>query len=184
MIISKKIRLIIGFILVFLISFFGTYFSIILTQSAYSIPSKGLLQIGEISISVGPEPNSINIPLDTVVIIDTVASAQIEDLNIRPEIPILYETNAISGSITYENVFYPKDPLQPSRIYEVSATIFDNPVYWIFTTTSETFQPTIGHQLIKNLILISYLIAIIALVVFSLIIWYKNKIGLTKLFFK
>jgi hypothetical protein len=175
MIISKKMKLIIGFIIVFLISFFGTYFLVILTQSAYSTPSKGLLQIGDISVSVGPEPNSSNIPLDTVIIIDTVASAQIENLNITPEILIQYETSAISGSITYEIIFYPKEPLQPNRNYEVSATIFENPVSWSFATTSETFQPSIGYQLIKNVILISSLIAVVVLVCFSLIIGYKKR---------
>lgn len=173
--ISKKMQLIMSFIIVFLASFSGTYFSIMLTQSAYSIPSKSLLQIGETSINVGPQPNSINIPLDTSIIIDTVASAQIEDLDITPETPILYETSSSSGSITYENVFYPKDPLQPSTIYEVSATIFDIPISWTFTTVSEVFKPTIGYQLIKNVILISCLIAIIVLVVFSFITWNKNK---------
>ena len=173
--ISRKLQLIIGFIIVFLTSFVGTYFSITLTQSPYSTPSKGLLQIGEISVSVGPQPNSINISLDTAIIIDTVASAQIENLNITPEIPILYETSSTSGSITYENVFYPKDSLQPSTSYEVSATIFNNSISWTFTTSSNEFQPTISYQLIKNVILISCLSGIIALVIFNLRIWYKNK---------
>lgn len=173
--ISKKLQLIMGFIIVFLASFSGTYFSIMLTQSAYSVPSEGLLQIGETSVSVGPQPNSINIPLDTVIIIDTVASARIEDLDIIPKISILYETSSSSGSITYENVFYPKDPLQPSTIYEVSATIFDIPISWTFTTVSEVFKPAIGYHLIKNVLLISCLIAIIVLVVFSFIIWNKNR---------
>ena len=173
--ISKKLQLIIGVIIVFLASFFGTYFSIMLTQSAYSTPPKSLLQIGEISVSVGPQPNSINVPLDTVIIIDTVASAQIEDLNITPKIPILYETSSTSGSITYENVFYPKNFLQPNTIYEVSAKIFNNPISWTFTSTSEAFQPKIGHQLTENVILISFLMAIIAFSVFILIIWYRNR---------
>jgi hypothetical protein len=52
-------------------------------------------------------------------------------------------------------VFYPAELLKPSTSYNVSVTVMDSPVSWVFTTTDEAFKPSICYYFASNAFLIS-----------------------------
>jgi hypothetical protein len=172
---SKNLLLIFCFIIIFLGFFLGVYFLINFTQSSYSTPSRSVFLLNEMSVTLGPPPNSTNIPLDTTIIIDSVASASVNDLHIIPETQISYQTSSVSGSLTYEKTFYPNEPLQPNVTYAVSATILEIPLSWTFTTTSEIFNPKLGYHLTRNATLIALSTASLAVFIFGVIFRLRKR---------
>ena len=165
------IYLITGFSIVFIVTFLTIQF----TQSAYSTPGKDVLAIEGMHIILGPPPNSTNIPLDTTITIDTLASAALNDLRLTPEVLISHVTSYVSGPLSYEETFHPAHPLNPSTSYTVSVTILDVPVSWTFTTTSETFNPGISFYLATNKLLIASSVAAIGSLGLGTIISHRQR---------
>ena len=89
-----------------------------------------------------PEPESIDVPLDTVVFISFGRPPAIVELTISPEVAVkerIIEPAYFAGS---RHTFYFDDLLEPSTSYTVTM-IFGNPNStrtWTFTTTSEAPQ--------------------------------------------
>jgi len=170
-----KKRLFVCIIVGFSVSFFVIFFLISFTQSAYSTPTKTNSVFNQMSILLGPPPNSTNVPLDTTISIDTVASASLNDLNIIPYVAIDYTTSYVTGPLTYETNFYPTELLKPGISYNVSVTILDDLVTWTFTTTSQPFVVGINFYLAKNALLITFLVAAILTSILGFIIWFREK---------
>ena len=152
-------RLISYLITIFLVSFLIVYFSIQITQSAYSNPSKNILTINGMTITLGPAPNSTNVRLDTKITIDTLSSVSVNNPKFTPEIEISHESIYVSGPLTYEKSFYPSQFLKSGTSYQVSVTITDILVSWRFSTTSEPFNPGLEYFLATNTIPIAFIIA-------------------------
>jgi hypothetical protein len=164
---------------IFSISFLTVFLTISFTQSAHSIPSSAILDINGMKITVGPPPNSTNIPLDTTISIDALASATLNDLQISPQVLINYQCSETSGPLTYLTTFYPSQPLKTTATYTVSVNIFNTPVSWSFRTTSETFEPGIGFHLATNCLWIALLLAFSVTLIVIIVVRLK-KIGQPK----
>lgn len=172
---SKKLRLALILISVFSVSFPTVYFAIFFNELGYSTPSNYLSSIGSMSIGLGPPPNSTDIPLNTVITVDAVASAALNDLHLIPEVPIARVYSEASSSLTYLNIFYPAQLLEPATKYNVSVTILDVPVSWIFITTSKSFSPGIKFYLATNVVWISLMVAALATVVVGFAVWSRYR---------
>ena len=162
-------------IVIFVISFSVIFFFVSLTQTAYSSPSQTTILFNQMSINLGPSPNSTNIPLDTIITVDTIASALLTDLYTLPNEKIDYVTSYATGPLTYETRYYPAQPLKAATFYTISVTIFDNPVTWNFTTTSQPFTPKINYFLAKNNLLISFLTSTIIALLSGFFIWLRKN---------
>jgi hypothetical protein len=125
--------------------------------------------------SLGPPPNSTNIPLDTTITVEVLASAALNDLHLTPEVPIARVASTTTGPLTYLNVFYPAEMLKPSTSYNVSVTIMNSPVSWVFTTTNEPSKPSTSFYLSTHAFWISLSIAAIATVIADLAFWFGEK---------
>ena len=143
---------------VFASSFTIVFLTIFFTQSAHSSPVGYLLTINDMEIKVGPPLNSKNIPLDTTITVEALASATLDDLQIVPETAIARVYSEVTGPLTYLNTFYPAKLLKPETRYNVSVTIMHAPIEWSFTTTAKPFEPGVGFYLATN----SLWIAIVA----------------------
>jgi hypothetical protein len=172
---SKKQFAILLLVAVFLSSFTAVFLAIFLTQSAYSNPSQYQLSLDGMDIMLGPPPNSTNIRLDTTITIDAVATADIIDLRLTPEVPIASVASHTTGILTYVTTFYPAKLLNPGTSYNVSATVSDKPVSWSFTTTSEPFDPGIGFYLATNVLWIALAAATSATAVAGFAVWYNRR---------
>lgn len=168
--ISKKTQLGLRLVTIFLAIFFLAYFSIQITQSAFSTPSKELLVFNGKSITLGPAPNATNVRLDTTITIDTLESASLNNLLIIPEVNISHESSYTSGPLTYEKTFYSSQPLEPNTSYVASILVLNTPISWNFKTTSEVFNPGVEYFLVTNAILISLLIAALVMPIFNFFI--------------
>ncbi|MBM4401095.1 MAG: hypothetical protein FJ045_04005 [Crenarchaeota archaeon] len=175
MALSKKLHLTLRLAVVFSASFLTVFSAIFLTQSAYSTPSNHVLIVDGMDITLGPPPNSTNIPLDTTITIDALASASLNDLHMTPEVPIARVYSEVSGPLTYLNTFYPAQLLKPATSYTVSVTIMDVPVSWSFTTTSEPFNPGISFYLATNVLWIALSAAISATSIVAFVIWFFRR---------
>ena len=162
-------------IVIFAISFSVIFFFVSLTKTAYSSPSQTTLLFNQMSINLGPSPNSTNIPLDTVITVDTIASASLTDLYTIPYETFDYVNSYATGPLTSETRYYPGQPLNPATSYTISVTIFGNPVTWNFTTTSQPFTPKINYFLAKNNLLITFLTAIIITLLSGFFIWLRKN---------
>ena len=160
---------------VFAISFLAVYLSIFFTQSGHSMPSSYDPQLPSMDIALGPPPNSTNIPLDTAITVEAVASAALNDLHLTPKVPIGRVYSEATSPLTYLNIFYPSRLLQPSTTYNVSVTILSEPVSWIFTTTSEPFRPGVNYFLATNVLWISIAVAVSVTSVVGLTVWFKLR---------
>src|SRR4030042_1092924 len=116
---SKKLHMALLLAAVFSASFLTVFLAIFLTQSAYSTPSRYVLVVGGMGITLGPPPNSMSVPLDTTIIIDTLSSTGVSDLHITPEVPIPRVTSEVSGPLLFLNTFYPAQQLKPATTYNV-----------------------------------------------------------------
>lgn len=161
---SRKLRLALILAAVFSAAFITVYLSIFFTQSRNSTPSSFVSTLDSMEIALGPPPNSTNIPLDTTITVDALASAALNDLRLTPEVLIVRVYSEVTGPLTYLNTFYPAELLQPATTYNVSVTILDNPVSWTFTTT-EQFSPGISFYLATNALWISLAISALATVI-------------------
>jgi hypothetical protein len=172
---SKKLHAALVFMVIFSVSFLTVLLAIFLTQSAYSMPSHAILAVDSMEITLGPSPNSTNIPLGTTIIIDILNFADVNYLHITPEVPIAYVTSETSGPLSSLETFYPAQQLKPATTYNVSVTIMGVPVSWSFTTTSESFNPTISFYLATNVLWIALSAAVSAASIAGLAMWYKRK---------
>ena len=172
---SMKMRLTMVLAAVFATSFLAVLSAISLTQSAYSTPSRDILMVEGMGITVGPPPNSTGIPLDTTIVIDALSSTGVSALQIIPEVPIASRTIETSGPLLFLNTFYLAQQLEPANTYCVSTTIMDVPVSWSFTTTSMPFTPTISFFLATNALVIALATAISSTLVGGLVLLFKRK---------
>jgi nitrate reductase gamma subunit len=152
---SKRVQLFLRLVLVFLVSFAIVFLAIFSTQSAYSKPSSYIWVTGGMDITLGPPPNSTNIPLDTTITVDALASASYNDLHVNPQIDFASVTSETTGPLTYRTTFYPDKLLKPTTSYHISVTIMNAPISWSFTTTNEPFNPRISYYLATNVSWIS-----------------------------
>ena len=137
---SVKMRTALVFAVVFLSTFFATMFIITATQSAYSTPDEYDTTVGNMVIKIGPKPNSTDVPLDTTITIDALSSATLGELQITPKVSISSIATEVSGPLSYKQIFYLAQLLEPATSYSVSTTIKDTPFSWSFITTSESYQ--------------------------------------------
>jgi hypothetical protein len=174
---NSKVHLALRLAAVFAASFLTVFLVIFFTQSTYSTPSSYVSVINDMDITVGPPPNSTNIPLDTTITVDALASASLNDLHLTPEVPIASRYSQVTSSVTYINTFYPAEPLEPATPYTVSVTVLNEPLSWSFTTTSEPFSPNISYILATNVLWISLSAATSATLIAGFAIWLKKKTG-------
>jgi hypothetical protein len=172
---SKKLHTVLLLIAVFSASFLTVFLAIILTQSAYSTPSNNLSTINGMDIILGPPPNSTNIPLDTTITVDALASAALNDLHVTPELPIARVYSEATSALTYQTTFYPAQLLKPATSYNVSVTIMGGPLSWSFTTTSEPFSPSVSFLLATNALWIGLAVATSATAIVGFAFWFKKK---------
>ncbi len=160
---------------VFSASFLTIYLAIFFSQSSHSTPSNSVSLVGGMDISLGPPPNSTNVPLDTTITVEAVASANLNDLHLTPDVSIARVYSEVTSPLTYQNTFYPAQLLQPATTYNVSVTIMDLPVSWTFTTTSEPFTPGISFYLATNVLWISLAVAASATAIVGFAVWFKFR---------
>ncbi len=172
---SKKQYVGLFLALTFFASFFLVFIGILLTQSAYSSPSSRLSIINEMDITMGPPPNSTNIPLDTTITVDTLATASLSDLHVVPEVNFASITSGTTGPLTYRTTFYPDAMLKTSTLYNVSVTIMGTPVSWSFTTTAQPFHPGISYLLATNRLWIALAVAASTAAIVGFVLWLKGK---------
>ena len=173
---SKKVYWASRLAVVFAASFLTVFLVIFFTQSAYSTPPSYVSVINDMDITVGPSPNSTDVPLDTTITVDALASAALNDLHLTPEVPIASRYSQVTSSVTYLNTFSPAEPLEPDTSYTVSVTILNEPVSWSFTTTSEPFSPSISFILARNVLWISLSAATSATLIVGFAIWLRRKL--------
>ena len=175
MALSKKLHVALILAPVFVLTFLTLFLAISLTQSAYSTPDNYASAVDSMDITIGPTPNSTDVPLDTTITIDALSSATISDLRITPEVAIALVANEVSGPLSYKQTFYPAQRLEPATSYTVSVTIKDIPVSWSFTTTSEPYNPTISFYLATYALWISLSVAAATTSIVGFAIWHKKK---------
>jgi hypothetical protein len=172
----KKLRLVLILAVVFSVAFLVAFLAILVTQSPYSTPTSQLMVIdGGMDFSLGPPPNATNVPLNTAVSVEALASAGLNDLRITPDVSIAWVGSTTTGPLTYMNLFYPSELLKPSTLYTVSVTIMNSPVSWVFTTTNEPFKPSVGFFLATNKFWISLSTAASVTVIAGLAVWFREK---------
>lgn len=147
------------------------------TQSAYSTPDYYVAGVDGMAITIGPKPNSTDVPLGTTITIDALSSATLNDLHMAPEVPIALVTSEVSGPLSYKLTFYSVQLLKPATSYTVSVAIRDVPVSWSFTTTSEPYHPTVSFYLATYVLWIAFSTATATTLLVGLAIWYRKKRG-------
>jgi len=150
-------------------------FSDFLTQSAYSTPDAYVFSLDGMGITIGPKPNSTNVPLDTTIAIDTWRSPTVSDFNLMPEAPIARLTKEKVGLASMLTTFYPAEPLKPATTCNVSVVIMNVPVSWSFATTSEPYHPTSAFYLVTYALWIALSAAIATTLLVGLAIWFRRK---------
>jgi len=172
---KKLLRPLLLLLAVFIILFASIFVALSFTQSAYSTPFSSLAFADGMDITVGPAPNATNVPLDSAITVDALASASLSDLHLTPDLSIASTTSTTSGPLTYKTTFYPTEPLKPATTYTVSVTVINTSTSWSFTTQTGPFQPSTGYLLAKNAIWISIAVAAAATGIVALILWLKGK---------
>lgn len=138
-------------------------------------PSQQVLLVDGMSITVGPPPNSTNVPLDSKITVDALASVDLKDLHMTPEVAIARVTSEVTGPLTYLNAFYPAKLLKPATCYNVSVAIMGVPLSWSFTTTNKSFNPGISFYLANNVLWIALSIAALATTIVGFAVWFNGK---------
>ncbi len=172
---SKKMRMTLITAAIFVSSFLAVFLVISSTQSAYSTPNTYLSEVKGMDITIGPKPNSTDVPLDTTITIDALSSATLNDLNTTPEISISNIAVEVSGPLSYKQTFYPAQLLKPATYYTVSVAIRDTPISWSFTTTSKPYQPTMSFYLATYAPWIALATATTITSLTGSAIWHKKK---------
>jgi len=126
-------------------------------------------------LTLGPPPNATDIPLDTTITVDALASAALNDLHLNPPVPFAREYSESSSPLTYQTTFYPAKPLEPATNYTVDVTILGAPVSWSFTTTSESFKPGISFLLASNALWIGLSAAALATTIIGFAVWFRRR---------
>ena len=165
---SKKTRAALILAVVFASTFLAVFLVISLTQSAHSTPDSYASGVEGMTVTIGPKPNSTDVPLDTTITVDALSSAALNDLRIVPEVPIAGVSTEVSGILSYKQTFYPAQLLKPATSYTVSVTVRDVPVSWSFTTTSEAYQPTVSFYLATYVLWIAFAAAVATTSLFGL----------------
>ena len=172
---SKNMHVTLILMAVFALTFLSVFLVISLTQSAYSIPEHYASGVNGMTITIGPKPNSTDVPLDTTITIDALSPATLNDLQITPEVPISLVATEVSGPLSYQQTFHPAQLLKPATSYTVSVIISGMPVTWSFTTTSEPYHPTISFYLATNVLWIALSTAAVTTLLVGLVVWYRKK---------
>jgi hypothetical protein len=172
---SKKMRVALILAAVFALTFLTVFLVISLTQSAYSTPEHYASGVNGMTITIGPKPNSTDVPLDTTITIDALSPATLNDLHSTPEVPISLVATEVSGPLSYQHTFYPAQLLKPATSYTVSVKISDVPVTWSFTTTSEPYHPTISFYLATCVLWIAFSTAAATTLIVGLAVGYRKK---------
>jgi len=172
---SKKQLFALSLALVFSASFLIVFLTILFTQSAYSMPSSYVSVVNEMDITLGPPPNSTNIPINTAITVDALASASLNDLHVTPEVNFANVASGTTGILTYRTTFYPAKLLEPATSYTISVTIEGAPTSWSFTTTTEPFRPGISYYLATNELWIALSTAVSATAIAGFAMWVKGR---------
>jgi hypothetical protein len=172
---SEKTKTALILTAIFACTFVATFLAISLTQSAYSTPDHYTSDVEGMDFTIGPKPNSTDVPLDTTITIDALSSASLDDLHLTPEVPISYVGVEVTGTISYQRTFYPAQLLEPATSYTVSVTIRGVPVSWTFTTTPQPYHPTITYYLATYALWIALSTATATTILVGLTIRYRKK---------
>ena len=172
---QKKLCRILLFVAVFVVTFAAVFLAVALTQTANAMPPRSTLSVDGMSITLGPPPNTTNVPLDTTITVDALATAPLNDLQLFPPVPIARIASESTGPLTYQSTFYPAEPLEPATAYTVSVTIEGTPVSWTFTTTSEPFKPSISYFLATNAFWIALSAAALAIALAGFVAWFRVR---------
>jgi hypothetical protein len=169
---------------VFVVTFLIVFLVVSNTQSAYStppirdVPTYGQpIYAAPPEIYVGPPPNSINVSLDSTIVVNLVHDDYmiVQNVRLTPEIPIAARTDEVDSRFgDSTTIFYVAGLLKPSTTYNVSATIHDDPYSWTFTTTNE-FHPSVGYYFATYVWWVAVTSAIIATSIIGLILWHRRK---------
>ena len=158
-----------------------------ITQRTYSIPDyqqtannstqggEGLT--GEFTVHIGlrPNPGAVNISLDTVIYLHEMRPVP-KDLKVDPEIQFLDIKVEYVAVASRNTIYYPNELLQPNTVYNISGTISNKPVWWIFTTGSAVTPQTYYEIYISPYTLNgSLIVSVIATTIFTKIIWKAPK---------
>ncbi len=73
---------------VFVVSFLAAFPATSFSQSANSMPASESFAVDGMEIALGPPPDNADVPLDTTITVDAVASAALDDLRLAPDTPI------------------------------------------------------------------------------------------------
>jgi len=170
----KNLRAASPLIAVFSAIFIAVLLAILFTQAANSSPSQYVFERNGMEIKLGPPPNSTDIPLDTTITIDALATATITDFHVTPQVPLTRWYSEVTGPLNYLYTYYPAQPLQPATVYTVSATVSDASLSWSFTTTAELFKPSLSYLLATNALWIALSTAVSATAIVSLAVRWKK----------
>jgi hypothetical protein len=160
---------------VFSATFLIVFITIFLTQSPYSSPPSYSSLIKGMDIAVGPIPNSTNVPLDTAITVEALASTSLNDLLATPNVSFASVSSDTTGPLTYRTSFYPTKLLSPETTYNISVTIMKVHVSWSFTTTSQPFQPRTSYYLATNDWWIAFATATVSTAISILIMKLRSK---------
>ena len=172
---STKMQPVLILAVIFILTFLVVILIISSTQSAYSPPEDYVLEVEEMTIIIGPKPNSTDVSLDTTITIAALSSATLDEFHITPEVSIASLAIEVAGPLSYKQTFYPAQLLKPATSYTISMLIKDKPISWRFTTTYEPYQPTISFYLARYSIWIALIIATITTLLTGSAIWQKKR---------
>lgn len=166
---------------VFVALFLGVFFLISATQTAHSPPATVPEAIYRnhsripIPVGVGPAPNSANVSLNTTIVVFQVRSVSVENLHLSPEVPLSGRTDVPEGLASQVTTFYFARPLNPNTTYNVSVAIAGTQYSWVFTTTSEPFNPDVSYYLATYVFWIALAAASAGTCIAGGLIWQQRK---------
>jgi hypothetical protein len=176
----KSFHIAILLIVFFVSSFLAVFLTVTLTEYGYSTPSVSVSgsvdAVGPVGFSLGPSPNSTNVPLDTKIVVYTMRPTTVKDLHLTPEASVGHECssygeNGLSGKYT----FYLNEPLKTATTYNASVFIMDQVVSWNFTTTRKSLESGISFYIATNVFGIALAIATIGTFAIGGLIWIKRR---------
>ncbi|MFB3888600.1 MAG: hypothetical protein ACE14S_03850 [Candidatus Bathyarchaeia archaeon] len=172
---AARLQIVLLLGLVFSATYIAVFVAILFTQTQYSTPSSSALDIHGMDIKVGPPPNSTNVPVDTTITVDALATATLSDLHTTPEVALTQVNSGTTGPLTYLTTFYPAHLLTPGTSYTVSVTVMDVPVSWSFMTDAAPFNAGIRFYLATNAWWIALSTAIAATLILGLAMWLRKR---------
>jgi hypothetical protein len=119
-----------------------------------------------------PEPNSMDVALDTTVSVSFDVSPELVELSISPEVEVNEKTTETAGFFGETHTFHFDDWLEPSTDYTVSVTYGPSNTArtWSFTTTDQIPEPPPTekddpHDLTPYLLVLTVIVIISVIVV-------------------